>query len=1223
MTKVKDILSIHLEDDITSVVDISTRDEKEDAKIAELNEFILTESLARHLMEFCDFYVSGTKQPGIWLSGFYGSGKSFFAKVAGYLLENPTWKGTPVSERFMPKLEGLKDASLLQNDINEVAKLHNRVIRFDVSKFNNAHGISFMMMENFLRSLGFLGNKYGLWEYEMFIDGKYDAFCKAVEENTGKPWNEVKTMRSESSKAFRAAQLKLGYSEFDYEQTLTDFSDHINHYDATKLGEDLGKYLAIHQDEHLVFFLDEVSEAINQDRIRIDELEGMAEELYHFGNKVWTIAIAQQRLEDVINAKNVNINSITKVIDRFKNRININAEEIDTIIRRRLLAKNDEGNRLLTKYFNDNSGAMIEVTNVGGGLHPTEKAANFADYYPFFGYQFRLLQTFLFGSSNLASTQGGTRGMLISAFDVLQKESMKDRELYNTVNSVQLCRQAEENIDAALNDRYNQAKDIIDQQHMSHVDGRDLLTAIHFLSKTSVKTTPENITKAYISNIDEYYDVLAEVKKALPILVDNRVLIFAGGQYNITSQAQQDILNKKRKIEDSVSAYQVRAGINKVLQQKPFIKALQAINAGDQKIDYYVGIRDGEAFANSGVKSLRVLLSSLLLVDEAGQNDYIEKIKDETQAEKGELNIIPSRSYNDDIYAISRELIALDGLQADMANYDAEQKSAVNALVGTIDEKQAQLQELIGKAYTEGVAVYCYGTSKLSADRFAKTTADLQQKMYDNIFYRRLSGTLPDSIAPKVFHTNANQLCKLFGKNPDFQFFDTSGKFIGENLSVVSEINALTKQYVTGTDLEQHLQEPPTGYSFGTVISTVAAMFRGDKLIVKFNGDDYHSWNSDGAEDIFSNSRNFGKASFKAVTKGLSYNERRDIVDILKDDCRYKHFTHEDISYQMNDFDLVECIRNLAWVMRDKVNNKILGDDEMERLFQTSVKAFDFLKDYVSKVTDTNYLQTARLFLDDANNDDFIKAVERIDKDVYFIDNSLSVIRDQHAYLRDVEHELTLAGTDKSVFAALKATYDKMHDTSVVNNFQGMSETIQKVRDLYHDLMEHEVEVLSDKYLAVNDRLEKLTQKLSEYKREWNAALWKKAEDLQRKCEKLTGIHLDIPSDEVQDRKTGYALHDLANEAKMADDWFTQIDVWETEIHSENPVPPVPSSSQTPSTPSSSPTSSPTPQPPKTLHRKADLPKGKMHKADYKAWLLKQLAFVNKLSADTIIDFDE
>lgn len=70
MAKIKDILSIKLEDDIKSVINLNSQSEED--ILEELNGFILTESLAKHLSDFCDLYRSGTKQSGLWLSGFYG-----------------------------------------------------------------------------------------------------------------------------------------------------------------------------------------------------------------------------------------------------------------------------------------------------------------------------------------------------------------------------------------------------------------------------------------------------------------------------------------------------------------------------------------------------------------------------------------------------------------------------------------------------------------------------------------------------------------------------------------------------------------------------------------------------------------------------------------------------------------------------------------------------------------------------------------------------------------------------------------------------------------------------------------------------------------------------------------------------------------------------------------------------------------------------------------------
>ena len=67
MNQIKDILTINLDDEIKSVIDLHAQSDRE--IISELDGFILTESLAKHLSDFCDEYVSGKMQSGVWLSG--------------------------------------------------------------------------------------------------------------------------------------------------------------------------------------------------------------------------------------------------------------------------------------------------------------------------------------------------------------------------------------------------------------------------------------------------------------------------------------------------------------------------------------------------------------------------------------------------------------------------------------------------------------------------------------------------------------------------------------------------------------------------------------------------------------------------------------------------------------------------------------------------------------------------------------------------------------------------------------------------------------------------------------------------------------------------------------------------------------------------------------------------------------------------------------------------
>ena len=110
--------------------------------------------------------------------------------------------------------------------------------------------------------------------------------------------------------------------------------------------------------------------------------------------------------------KNVSSNQLTKVRDRFRTTIDIKAEEVDVIIKQRLLDKVDGAREDLKEYFQNNSGAIRDLTNLPGlNLRPTVDADTYADYYPFHEYQFRMLQYFLFGSSEMVQTKVGTEDL--------------------------------------------------------------------------------------------------------------------------------------------------------------------------------------------------------------------------------------------------------------------------------------------------------------------------------------------------------------------------------------------------------------------------------------------------------------------------------------------------------------------------------------------------------------------------------------------------------------------------------------------------------------------------------------------------------------------------------------------------------------------------------------------------------------------------------------------
>lgn len=1215
MTKIKDILSIHLEEDIKSVIDLNQQDDK--SVIDELDGFILTESLAKHLADFCDFYVSNTSQPGLWLSGFYGSGKSYFSKMIGFLLKNPVLSGTSIRDRFANKLIGLSNAGLLQNSINELGRSKNHVVLFDAAKTTGNHGICYMMMGAFLKSLNLNDDWVGIVEFNLIMSGRYEAFCDKVKEKFGEPWTARRKNMDLVYDTLEDTMLDGFCSENAYEEMRDAAKQRIQDYDANKLQEDLTRYLDKNPDLRIVFMIDEVSEAIAQQKINILDLEGMAESIAALGRKIWTIAIAQLQLDDVINGTNVNKSLLTKIIDRFRNRIPIAAEEVDTIIRKRLLAKTADGNAILQDYYKKNSGQISDITNlVGTGLKKTTDAKTYADYYPFYEHQFKMLQYFLFGTHKLVKTQVGTRGMLISAFDVLKKETMADRDIFVHVNASQLCRNAEESVPESLRARYNQADEHLTDIKLKFVVGHDMLQTIHFLTESGAKTTVENISRAYVNCPNDYFTVLEEVKKACKKLADDEILILSGDEYRITSETQQRIFEMMANY-DGIANYRIKGEITKEVKKMQLVRQAQTITADSGNVTFALQTDGGEPLNTGGNPNMKVVFHDILNV-KPSLGEYVDKVKEETQSDKNTICVIPSPDYASEIQQAAETILRILYIK-DVPNLTDEEKKVVAEIVGTLEDKTRQLEQAIVKSYDEGRLVYLYNVSIMQQQSAPQIIKDTELKMYDNIYTKRLGGTLKDSIALQLLKVGANQLQNTIGSQPDFQFFDTSGQFIGDQLPVITEIMTHTATYNSGADLERDLGAAPTGYTFGTIFSTLAALFRASKIIIKYNNQEYHSWQQEGAKEPFMTARNFQRTSFKAVTKSLGYNEKRDIVDTLKD-CNFKQLTGGNLSYNMNDFELVDAIRLLAVTEIQKVNNNICNDDECERLFRRSIAAKDVLLQYAKTVTDTNYFTTARTFLNDNDNEEFVNAIDKIEKDIRFINENLKTIEEQKSYLLDVKDEMEFVGIPMQAFDSLNERYSKMLESDPVHNYQQMQQVFQQVRDLYYQYMQQYAESMTQGYCELDGKLEQVRKKAEEYPKEWNASLITKLDDKQKTCRRYAVTKIELKGYDIRCRRCHLQLRDIDNAIKMLPQLQTEADVFDTEVKTTAPTPPLP---PTPS-PSPGPQPQPQPQPQPTVRKlRSQLPTGQLTVAQYKQWLKQQLAMVNSYDEKDILKFDE
>jgi len=1145
MTKISDILTLNLHEDIKNVIDLEDRSELEIQQ--EIESYIVTEGIGRHLYHFTSQFTSNIKETGVWLSGFYGSGKSYFGKMLGYILDNPMIQGTPARERFLPRLKGVSDESLIENAIRRLETVNSRVVFLDVAKQNTDKGLAFTLFANLLKNLGFRDDIYGYMEFDLFIDGKLEEFHAKVKTLEGKEWDEVKTSNRMVAKVMRRVYAEMGYSEAEYSDTHEVYSAAIEAFSASKFKTELEKYLKRQKDETLVFVFDEASEAISQKKFTLLDLEGLSEALSSISRKVWTVAIAQEKLDDVINNANVNKSQLTKVTDRFKTKLHLESTEVDVIIRSRLLAKTEDGYQQLADYHKKHEGLVSDATNLKSSF-PTKtvNADEFATYYPFHRYQFDILQRFLFSSNALVASQIAARGMIITAFDVLRKQ-MKEKTLYDFTPGHAICTEAQTAPPIALVTKYDTAKKILQEAGLE-VNGEKLLKTIHLLTESEVVSpTLENITKSHITDIRTYYDVKPHIEKALTLLLDAKVLLFSNHNYKITSDLEGKLLEEMNDLDVELFSKK-RTLINSIKAYKLFTQAATFNDGADSFKFNVVSDQDDEIVAG-GNKQLNLKVYSLFNISENRQ-DFLESQKLDTQHQKDLITLVPQTADFPKIDRLIGEVSRYSYMEEKYADEtDAAKRQIIRDFALIREEKEKELRVKIESAYRNASLIYLFDEHLLNEDSFKGTLSEIQRKLVKNLYTKRLAAGLSETLVPKIFNNRKEDLHRLFSGD-DFRFFDSHGNFTGEHLKVVEEIHAkIKKQHVDGKTLESDLSGAPWGYSFGTIVSTLAVLFRAGRLSVKYNGDTWYSPEQKGVQEAFDNATKFKSASFKAITVTLTAAQKNQVVQLLMD-LEIGTHTGRKVDWNTNDFDLADSIRHSAEHFIGALTT--LGDtvDGFESLFQAVAEQKHTLQGFAGKVTENNYIEKVEYLL--SNKEIFSNAVQTILKAQKFIKKNFTKVKDYKRFLEEVAGDLKKAGRADSEIQQAHEEFVRLYRQDMVKNYGNLQQQAQIVKDGYFKLIKNAAFGMSHEYQILSGKVDAAIRTLKGYPAELNVQNQKKLDELLRYCTDRV-IKEPVLEFAITCKNCGYSLSDMLNYTALAPNKANELLIVESSFIIEAP----------------------------------------------------------------------
>ncbi len=1198
---IKDILTIDLSEDIKNVIDLE--DVSEVAIQSEIESYIITDGLAREYSDFVTTFTSNILETGVWISGFYGSGKSYFGKLLGYMLSNRTIGGTPARDRIMQRFSGITDEALIKNSILKLDAYKCRVVFLDIAKQDTTKGLSFTLFRNFLKSLDLPDNEHGFFLYQLMINEKQGNIHDYIFQKIGKDWTEIRPRLMEYSKAAKGIFIGQGNSESDYENIMTTIRRDIDQFSAARFRDELMNYTKIVYDEKLVFIFDEASEAINRNKFSLLDLEGLSEALSDsdLSRKTWTIAIAQEKLDDVINNSNVSRVQLTKVTDRFKTKIHLEATEVDIIIQNRLLGKTEDGIKKLKNHFQKNSGKISDHASLSAtGLAKTDTVESYVTYYPFYKYHFDLLQNFLFDTKGYVSNKVAARGMIITTYDIL-KHQMQHDKLFDVATGWQITKEAQPQPPVRHVNRYDNAEKIL-KETGSSVSGRKLLETIHLFSQAElVPATLQNIVKSFIKDQDDFHKVLPDIVKALENLVDAKVLLETNNIYRITSDIEQRLLDEMNGY--TVQTFMKKKKVVSAYKSSTLIKSLARVNDTSLQYDFYITTDNDDELTTPQLKQLKLKLKSVYNISDDRVTD-IDALKVQHQNDKDIIWLIPDNSAFKEIDKLIEETEKIGYLEEKYKNPLSDEGQILRSFSTTKDGKENRLNDLIEQSLYKSTAVYLYNTFQLDDNNWQATLQEQQRHVVQNVYFKRLESQLSDTVAPSVIKEANGARLQQFFNGKDFQFFDSKGNFVADNLKVVEEIlYKIRNTFVDGSTLEKELELPPTGFIFGTVISTVAALMRAGKIMAKYNGSEKFSWRDDGVSTIFAAAREFRKASFKAIARSLSASQKNDLVTSLKD-LSCEDMTGKKIDWNTNDFDLVGAVRELAKHVCDKVDFMRKNTKEFDHMFPNVEPQKECLSGFTGAVSEANYIDRAESYLTEKETySNAIQAIERVEK---FIRNNLPKLLEWKEFVGGVNDELTKAA--KSNVAIVQSSHEfEMHfNNDVLNNFSSIQQTAQKIKDEYYRLMQEAAAEMAAQYNQLQKDAESLIKEIEQLPEGLNGDAAYKANSILQYATQRTSSEVNIGFD-VKDKQTRFTFSEMLSFIELFSGKKTNLEIIKAGLIRVAPDKPV----------SGDPT-----LPPSIKTLKTKLPSRKLKVSAYRDWLKQELQKLADAGDNDDIEFN-
>ena len=554
---IKDMFQKPIDREIQGVI-IVGQDENANVQ-QELEEYVVTKELQKHFADFFAAYKKGivgtTPKMGVWISGFFGSGKSHFLKILSYLLENREVGGKRALDYFVDDKK-IVDQMVLA-DMKLAADTPTDVVLFNIDSKSDSNGkqskdaIVNVFLKVFNEMQGFFGAMPFLADLERRLteDGRFDEFKDKFVSEYGESWVDsrqdfdfiqdtiVDVLTAMNFMSEQAARNWCEKAAEPYRISIEEFAKRVKAYIDRKGGN-----------RHVAFLVDEVGQYIGDDSKLMLNMQTVTEELgKECSGKVWVIVTSQQDIDSVTKVKG---NDFSKIQGRFDTRLSLSSANVDAVIKKRILEKNETAAQMLRLLYGQKATIIKNLIVFNDGVEKKLYAdeTDFSCVYPFVPYQFNLMASVLtsirtHGASGKHLSEG-ERSML-AMFKESAMEYMDHSE--GTIIPFHAFYDALENfldhshrgviIKAYENSFIN--PEGID----SDVFAINVLKTLFMIKYVQdITANIDNITSLMISNInDDRIELKARVEEALKVLMRQMLVQKNGEIYVFLTDEEQEI----------------------------------------------------------------------------------------------------------------------------------------------------------------------------------------------------------------------------------------------------------------------------------------------------------------------------------------------------------------------------------------------------------------------------------------------------------------------------------------------------------------------------------------------------------------------------------------------------------------------------------------------------------------------------------------------------------